>query len=151
MPLTIALCVMLATIGERLRPSPRLTSLLVLACAGVSVAASVRGTILTHRAPRQAARAETAGAFADMRAAIETAPPGTDVYIPNRPFKSIGPMMLANQKAFPGWAALFTILFPANVVDGRRVFFIEPDPLVVAAVANGNRTAGLLVSAPSNP
>jgi hypothetical protein len=90
------------------------------------------------------ARAETGRVLAAIRSAVAVAPPGTDVRISNRPFLSIGPMMIRDP-SFPGWAGVFTIFFPSNVVDGRRVYFVVDDPKVLAAASHGRRTSGLLV------
>ncbi len=77
---------------------------------------------------------------------IRATPPGQDVYITNQMFHGVGPMMMRNPRMFPGWAAAFTIFFPSNVVEGRRVFFTESDPEVVEAMRNGKRTATLIVA-----
>src|SRR5262249_40064589 len=137
---------LLGRLAAALPPARRLGTALLAAWIVASVTTSVRGTILTRRAPGVAARTETANALRDMRAAIAAAPPGADVYLENRPFKSIGQMLLLSPEMFPGWAGLFTICFPANVVDGHRVFFIERNERVLAAAAGGRRTAALLVA-----
>jgi hypothetical protein len=46
---------------------------------------------------------------------------------------------------FPGWAAAFTVFFPSNVVEGRRVFFVEADADVRNAAKDGKRTSTLIV------
>jgi hypothetical protein len=93
------------------------------------------------------ARKETQNVLSNVRNQVSGAPADGDVYIPNHPFASIGPLYLSNQMAFPGWAAVFTIFSSSNVVDGRRVFFVVKDPDVVAAAAKGRRTASLIVPA----
>jgi hypothetical protein len=55
-------------------------------------------------------------------------------------------MLIRNPKMFPGWAAAFTVFFPSNVVEGRRVFFVEPDSDIRAAVRDGRRTGTLIVA-----
>jgi hypothetical protein len=67
------------------------------------------------------------------------------VYIPNKLFLSVGPMIAADPVTFPGWAAIFTIFFPSNVVDGKRVHFIVNHPEAVAAAMRGRRTAELVI------
>jgi hypothetical protein len=47
---------------------------------------------------------------------------------------------------FPGWAGLFSILFPDPYIDGRRAIFIEPDPAVRAEFRNAHRLAGALIA-----
>ena len=91
------------------------------------------------------ARQETETTVAAIRTAIDSAAPGADVYIENRPFAAIGGMLQRRLDLFPGWAGVFVIFFPENVVDGRRVRFISA-PEVVAATHHGVRTATLLVT-----
>jgi hypothetical protein len=93
------------------------------------------------------ARRETQAVLYGVRNQVARVPAGADVYIANRPFGSIGTLYFANQAAFPGWAAVFTIFFSSNVVDGRRVHFAVKDPAVVAAAAQGRRTASVIVLA----
>lgn len=87
------------------------------------------------------ARATTQQTLRALRAAARAQPPGGDVYIPNRFFR---PMPLPGP-LFPGRAALFTIFFPTNRIDGRRVFFVEKNAATVTAAKQGRRTADLLV------
>jgi len=49
--------------------------------------------------------------------------------------------------SFPGWAAVFVIAFPDNVIDGKRVYFVEPDESrrKFAAARVGHRISTLLV------
>jgi hypothetical protein len=150
-PLAVALCLALATLAQRFGLGPRLATSALLAWIAVSVLVSARGTIVTRRSPGLVARTETARALADIRAAIDAAPPGDAVYLDNRPFRGVGPMLVRAPQLFPGWAGLFTIFFPANVVDGRRVFFVDPNPEVIAAAEKGRRTASLLVGARPMP
>jgi len=87
------------------------------------------------------ARQQTEKVIGAMRAAIAAQPRGADVYIDNREFAHV----LMKPTLFPGWAAVFTIFFPENTVDDRRVYFVEPDDATRAAAARGRRTAALLV------
>jgi hypothetical protein len=80
-----------------------------------------------------------------IKAAIARTPRQRDTYIVNRFFPGIGPLLLAATELFPGWAGVFVIYFPDNVVDGRRVFFVTDDEKALAAAARGKRTAGLLI------
>lgn len=93
------------------------------------------------------ARNETSIVLSTVRSQVAAAPPGADVYIPNRPFRSIGPMVVLNQVGFPGWAAVYTIFFPTNVVDGRHIYFVVEDSTVVGVARKGRRTADLIVLA----
>jgi len=60
--------------------------------------------------------------------------------VPNRVFPPVGMHVF-----FPGWAALFTIYYPRDVVDGRRVFFIEPNSMALEFARKGWRSRTLLV------
>ena len=81
-----------------------------------------------------------------MAERIERSPRGEAVYIPNQEFSGLG-RWLAKGDFFPGWAGVFVIAFPADVVDGRPVFFIEGDPETRAMAGRWPRTriARLLV------
>jgi hypothetical protein len=61
---------------------------------------------------------------ASVEEAIAASPPGSDVRIENHYFAGAGPL---SGPYFAGTAAVFVIAFPSNVVDGRRVFFVERD------------------------
>jgi predicted amidohydrolase len=73
--------------------------------------------------------------------------PGDPVYVANTRFAGVGPMFIDLPDRFPGAAGLFAVAFPTNVVAGKEVRFVEPRGEVRAAVADGRRTAGLLVPA----
>src|SRR6185436_8834394 len=80
---------------------------------------------------------------------IESAPAGGDVYIQNTeaPLFVLGPML--HQPEFPGLAGVFVLTYPTNVVQGRRIAFVERIPQVLTASkdpARNHRLAGLLVS-----
>lgn len=94
-----------------------------------------------HEKARRATNIE----ITEMRRLIRSTPQGQDVRIQNQVFHGVGPMMIRNPKMFPGWAAAFTIFFPDNVVEGRRVFFVEADSEVRDATRSGKRTATLIV------
>ena len=90
--------------------------------------------------------------LAHVRTAVDAAPPGADVFIANRDFMySYRLSMQVGQADFPlrypGWAAIFAIYHPSDVVDGRRVYFVVDDPAKVAAWQRGRRGASLIVSA----
>jgi hypothetical protein len=80
-----------------------------------------------------------------MRADVIAQPPGTTVYLENGvlPFTVTGPMI--NQELLPGRAALFVLVAPSGVLDGRSVRFIEPDPKVLAYDDRAPKLRALLV------
>jgi hypothetical protein len=92
------------------------------------------------------ARDETARALGTVEAAIAASPAGTDVYVPNQPFASVGFVLYGNMAAFPGWAAVFAAFHRDDVVDGHRVFFVIDDPKTLAAARHGHRAESLLRS-----
>jgi hypothetical protein len=113
------------------------------ALAAMCIAAiGSRGITGTSIPQFSAGRAEAARVIAAVEQAAASVPPGGMVRIPNQRFGPAGPVIAGG---FPGWAAVFAIWSPSNVVDGRRVVFVESDPVVVAAAANGRRSASLLV------
>jgi len=87
------------------------------------------------------ARAQTQQVLAAIQSAIEAQPPGEPVRIENRDFD---PLPLP-RGMFPGWAAAFTIFYPDNTVNGRRVYFVEKSAGVIKAMQHGRRTGTLLV------
>lgn len=143
-PLAIILGIVLAHLGARLPAGgvgPLLLGSWALATLGLRAASAP--FIDTHAE----ARVETERVVTAIRAEVAATPPGATVRIPYQQFLGTGPLIAGNPMAFPGWAALFTIVFPSNSVDGRPVFFVA-SPEVVAATAEGRRTAGLLVPPP---
>ena len=144
-PLAVVLCLVLARAGAW-RPARRVGPVLlwgwVVATLGLR---AVSADFIDRHAE---ARADTQGVIDSIRAAVAAAPPGATVRIPYHKFLATGPMIARDSVAFPGWAAIFTIAFPANTVDGRQVRFLAT-PEVVAATADGRRTAGLMV--PESP
>jgi hypothetical protein len=81
-----------------------------------------------------------------MRGAIDGTPAGETVVIANR-----GVATTAMPVVFPGWAGLFVIYYPDNIVDGKRVVFVERDPLVREWAQKGRRSRTLLVPPPEEP
>jgi len=146
-PLTVLLCLILDHLGAVVRLSTGARYALL----ALWIAVTMGSFTYTQRFVdlHQADRAETDSVLSAVRAAIAAAPRGGDVYIANKPFNSIGHLLVANQIEFPGWAAVYTIFFPSNDVDGRQVHFVVDDPEVIRAAGTGRRTAGLLVSPPS--
>lgn len=141
--LCIGLCLILQ--GAEAWPLVRTratTALLWAWLAATAVLLWHRGPVIDHHAE---ARAETSRTVQAIREAIAARRPGEEVTIENQPFISVGLFNLQIPASFPGWAALFTIFFPADTVDGRRVWFVERNPRVLDAVIPGSRLAGLLL------
>lgn len=143
-PATLALCLGLGELDRSMLLSFSMKQALLVAWATAAVGAHLwLGREIDHHRPQRNA---TRFALDEMRRLIDAAPAGHDVYITNRVFAGVGPLMIRNPQLFPGWAAAFAIFFPDNVVDGRRVFFVVPDAEVRAAARNGKRTSTLVVA-----
>ena len=52
---------------------------------------------------------------------------------------------MLTQATLPGRAALFALVAPSGVLDGRRVRFIEPDPHVLVYPDRAPKLGALLV------
>ena len=81
-----------------------------------------------------------------IKGAIASSPPGSDVRIENGVFPPAG---ILSASLFAGIAAVFVIAFPSNIVDGRRVYFVERDPerrLEWVERIPGTRVSELLVA-----
>jgi len=146
--LVIAACLALAQLAAW-GSSARAGTALLLVWAGFTVLAQQWFGLPIHHF--DAARWETNWALDQIRTAARAAPPAADVYIENQVFKSVGLRILARPDAFPGWAALYSIYFPDDFVDGRRIRFVERDPNVIEAVRDDRRTGALLVAQSDAP
>lgn len=77
---------------------------------------------------------------------VAQSPASGPAYVPNRRMNPVN--IFTPMEVFPGWAGLFIVYYPDDIVDGRTVRFIDPVPArVTAARARpGTRTAELLVT-----
>ena len=145
-PISIALCVVLAYAEQLLRLRPAVKNGLLAGWIAVAGLAWFWVGRPVDQHPN--ARRETTAVLASLRQAIDAAAPQQDVTIANRPFQSLGPIFVQRQDIFPGWAGVFVIFFPDNVVDGKRVRFTTTDRQALSAAREGHRTATLLVEPP---
>ena len=83
-----------------------------------------------------------------IEASIQAAPVGKSVYIDNTMREPLL-MFFPSETCFPGRAAVFAITYPDNIVNGRRVFFVEQDRRIAELnLAHGQwRISTLLVTA----
>jgi hypothetical protein len=139
----VALCVALARFRRLLRPIHFLRMPLLLAWAALAIYLQL-GRVQQRPRADQAARAEVTSIRSMINLRVINAPLGGDVYIENGRFQGVG-MMINHGRSFPGFAGVFIIHSPSNEIAGRRLFFIERDPLLLAT-ATGKRSATLLVS-----
>lgn len=84
--------------------------------------------------PERGAEQEFESALSAMDREIRNAPTDT-VCIPNRPFSAVSRSARRRPELLPGWAALFVIAHGSNLVDGKRVTFLETNPSILAFVA----------------
>ena len=148
--LGLAFLAVLLALGLAQTPAPRWFS---RRAQGAAVAAWLAFTLVAFAliGPRvdhhAAARAQVADFIAAVHREVAAQPAGTVVYIRNRSFLPL-PNPLLPPELFPGWAAAFTVFFPRDEVDGRRVRFVEPNRAVLGSALRGARTRALLVAAP---
>ena len=129
LPLAVLLCLILQQLG-RIGPLRRVPPGLALA-AGLAVLAvgyAHSGMAIDRRYKIREYFARTMREIDD---AVEAHPPGSTVYLENltSPRALLGPMM--PDRLFPGRAGVFVVTHPSDMVDGRRVRFIERDPEVL--------------------
>jgi len=141
-----ALCVALAHLRRW-----RSMRLLGAACLAAWLAGSISGYA---RSPwridaRPAARQYVESALATINSVVDRSPSGSEVDLPNVPASSPSVMGIRlDPHTFPGWAGVYAIAVPANVLRGRRVRFVERDRALVASFRTGGsrRMAELLIT-----
>lgn len=143
---TAILTILLSSALATLRAGSPLAARMVYGAAGLWVAARllvlvVRPLPIAHQ---DFERAATEGVLQSIHAAVVATPAGETVRIENRPFPPTGVVVAMAPGIFPGWAALFTIFFPENVVDGRPVRFLVSDDDWRWARERGGRMAELV-------
>lgn len=116
----------------------RLGPLLLSAWIAVVMVAWYRAPGIDRHAQ---ARNETTADLARIRARIDGAPVGSEVYIDNANIAGF------DRRIFVGSVGLFVITEPGNIVRGRHVYFVESDPAVLGIYRAfpERRTASLLV------
>src|SRR5262249_33219370 len=74
----------------------------------------------------------------DIEAAVAAQPPGTTVFLANEESPKFILGAGVTNFAFPGRAAVFLITHPSSdMLNGRRVRFVEPDLRVRAMLSGG--------------
>jgi len=142
--LTVLICLALGQLGSARWPRSGARSAgLALWLVGLAGALAFERPAYEHH---NWARRRAEQALGVLSGLIASVPPNADVYIENEPFYGVGPFVIAAPRNFPGLAGLFVVYYPSNVVDGHRVFFIEPDFDVRVAAIRGMRSVTLLVA-----
>lgn len=147
--LAIVTCLVFSGFAEWWRPGRRVTATLLLGWSAVMLFGLY--WVVQPIQHYDAARRETAYVLGHIQKAIGTVQKGEDVYIENGRFHSVSFFSAENSAQFPGWAGVFSIYYPSNDVEGRRIRFVEKDLEVIASTQFGERTAGLLVSPEEAP
>src|SRR5262245_23453548 len=150
-PVTVLLCLVLQQLGQLgwLRAVPRGLALAV--GLGILVLGHRRfGLLIDERSPCRDYFARTMREIAD---AVASHPEGSTAYLENlsSPRLLLGPLM--PDRLFPGRAAAFVLTHRSDMVDGRRVRFIERDFDVLAWYLDRPETclAQLLVNSEDVP
>ena len=76
--------------------------------------------------------------------------PGTDVFILNRPFRSVGLVFGSRMAEFPGWAAIYAMFHASDTLDGHRIRFVIADREVLDAARHGRRASHLRTGGPDD-
>lgn len=141
----IGLCLMLDLAAPRRRFVRRVGGAIFAGWIAFTLPFSMQSSAAFGRSEPRDRGDELARTAARIQELVDRRPEGTAVYIVNRPF---APTHVWRIRGFPGWAGVFVVAFPENVVDGRRVFFVESDPkaLEQARSRPGTRIAELLLS-----
>jgi hypothetical protein len=149
--LVVVLCLVLAKLPGRLSAWPRVQGagvyciwlvLVILPFALGPVPAIKERTVIRQKEQLlQSTRA--------LEAALARHTGEGDIYIPNRPFSVF--IWGYTPDHFPGLAALFVVIYPSNIVDGKRVYFVDESAEVVqkAQAQTGARISKLLVHPPA--
>jgi hypothetical protein len=144
LPLAILTALVLTELARRWRPSAAvgntILALWLMTFAAVQLTA---GRPIDHH-DREREVADKV--LAQIKTLVLSQPPGSDVYIKNRLFFGVGPFVIKNPQNFPGIAGLFAVYYPDQLLEGRRVFFVEPDPRVLSNLRD--RPFGAMLAPP---
>ncbi len=97
---------------------------------------------------RDAQDAQYKSSVLEIKTAIESNTGQEPIFIVNKPYKIF--IWGYTPVKFPGFAALFVLSYPSNIVNGKRVLFLESSRELVdkAKAQQGSRISELLVYAP---
>jgi hypothetical protein len=135
-PLTLAILtpVALAEFERFWRPRAAVANLiLTLWLMTFAAAQSIAGRPINNH---NGARALANKALEEIKTLALSQPEGSNVYIRNRLFFGVGPFEIKSPHNFPGMAGLFAVYYPDQLLEGRRVFFVEQSPRVLKKLRN---------------
>ena len=147
-PVVVLLCLALQQVGRLVGgPAPLLSRLALIAGLGAIVVGRLQSPFRINE--RGETRYYVSQTLRDIEAAVAAQPPGTTVFLANEesPQFILGPAI--TNPVFPGRAAVFLITHPSSdMLNGRRVRFVEPDHQLLAMHSEGagRRLAQLLVA-----
>jgi hypothetical protein len=142
--LTLSMCAICRAVGRRwLLPSAVRSGLTIAWLLIVALTFTLSGWHIDHH---EQSRKDVAAALASMHEAVAAQPPGTLVLISNRRLPIAG--VMPAEASFPGLAAVFTLFFSGDQLDGRTVRFLESDADAVRAAQQGLRSRRLILPAP---
>jgi len=138
-PVTIALCVLLRSVGRRVTLPRLLPAALVLLWTVGGMTALILAPPWLRLYPTE--RQQTLNVLVTMHA-VAAATKGPIVYMRNRVFQ---PVLLMGP-VFPKIASLFTLFFRGDSLDGKRFYFVEPDEETRTYNARGVPIGRLLIA-----
>ena len=143
----------LAAARPLVHPAPRRLAILgvALLTAVWLVGAFHASRVLYLALPTPGARGEWVRVVERIQGAIVAAQPGSVVEIRNHDFHGAGAHW-QHKLLFPGWAGVFVVAFPENVVEGRHVYFRETSEGVArAARSRASTRIAEIVIGPGDP
>ncbi|MCW5890016.1 MAG: hypothetical protein KIT14_05630 [bacterium] len=147
--------VLAATLGTAVAPwlaavPVALASGAFIVFAGATAAALVLAPLpLDHH---DAARRAVWRLFVQLGQAAKDAPPGATIRVPNKRFTPVGVMVVRDDAAFPGIAAVFLTWRPDGTLADHRILFEVADPAVLARLqADPAAPIARIVTAPAAP
>ena len=131
----------------------RATRHLRAAEAPVLILAALATPLLSYNRPKPPlydpvpARHETQSIMTRIRTLAAAPEDSGPLCLPNGAFGGIARYVVANPRLeFPGWAALYAIFEPDDMVNGRRIYFVELNGDVLQTAKRGRRSASLIIS-----
>lgn len=142
-PIAILAALVLGEVARRWQPGTTAArTVLALWFAAFAAVQVVAGRPIDHH-DRERALAERT--LAQIAALARSQPVGADVFIENRLFAGVGPLVIKNPQTFPGIAGLFAVYHPDQRLEGRRIFFVEANARVRDHL-RGRPFAGMLAA-----